>query len=220
MNSIFLSYQNSSQYFLEHIQETKILPASEYFESLPDDAIYDYSLFKNSVVTKLYSEQGEFRFFEMPDHGTGFLTKIGSSIQVEINSINPLHLELYQWFGSIIDSYSMDSNKDLLPYNNVFLVSETIFGLGSFEADYMDKCKASHTSPNEKLLRLATIATESNGNLVQYDKDNKVYFYLADHIPNQAHLVKARDVPDDTFYTASGASSLKDWVDSYFGQFL
>lgn len=218
MNSIFLLYQNSSQYFLEHIQETQTLSGSEYFESLPDNAIYDYSLFKNSVVTKLYSEQGEFRFFEMPDHGTGFLTKIGSSIQV--NSINPLHLELYQWLGSIIDSYSIDSNKALLPYTNVFLVSETIFGLGSFEEDYMDKCKASHTSPNDKLLKLATIATESNGNLVQYDNNGKVYFYLADHIANQVHLAKVQDVPDDTFYTASGASSVKDWVDSYFGQFI
>ncbi|MGP4863225.1 hypothetical protein ACTXGK_03420 [Psychrobacter sp. T6-5] len=219
MNSIFLSYQNSSRYFLENIKETEVVSGNDYFRQLPSTTVYDYTLFKNSIVTELSSEQGDFRFFELPMHGTGFLTKVGCINQLDTTNIHPLHLELYQWFGSVIDSYSA-SSKELLPYNNVFLINNTIFGLGALEEDYINKCQDSRTSPNSKLLALTTIATESNGNLVQYDKDDKVYFYLADHIANQAGLAKAQDVPDDTFYTVSGVSSVKDWVDSYFGQFI
>lgn len=218
MNNIFLSYQNSSYYFLDGIKEVEVISGNDYFQQLPSNKIYDYTLFENSVVTKLSSEQGDFRFFELPLHGTGFLTKVGRTNQLDTTNIHPLHLELYQLFGSVIDSYAI-SNKELLPYNNVFLISTTVFGLGALEEDYINKCQDSRTSPNSKLLALTTIATESNGNLVQYDKDNKVYFYLADHIADQARLAKAQDVPNDTFYTVSGASNVKDWVDSYFGQF-
>lgn len=218
MNNIFLSYQNSSYYFLDGIKEVEVISGNDYFQQLPSTTVYDYTLFKDSVVTELSSEQGDFRFFELPMHGTGFLTKVGCINQLDTTNIHPLHLELYQWFGSVLDSYAT-SSKELLPYNNVFLISTTVFGLGALEEDYINKCQDSRTSPNSKLLALTTIATESNGNLVQYDKDNKVYFYLADHIADQARLAKAQDVPDDTFYTVSGASNVKDWVDSYFGQF-
>lgn len=219
MNNIFLSYQNSSRYFLEGIKEAEVVSGNDYFQKPPSNKVYDYTLFENSVVTKLSSEQGDFRFFELPLHGTGFLTKVGRTNQLDTTNIHPLHLELYQLFGSVIDSYAI-SNKELLPYNNVFLINTTISGLGALEEDYINKCKDSDTSSNCKLLALTTIATESNGNLVQYDKDSNIYFYLADHIADQAHLAKVNDVPDDTFYTASGVSSVKDWVDSYFGQFL
>jgi|28_taG_2_1085356.scaffolds.fasta_scaffold00220_11 hypothetical protein len=219
MNNIFLSYQNSPRYFLEGIKETEVISGNDYFRQLPSTTVYDYTLFKDSIITKLSSEQGDFRFFELPMHGTGFLTKVGCINQLDTTNIHPLHLELYQWFGSVIDSYAT-SSKELLPYNNVFLISKAVFGLGALEEDYINKCQDSHTNPNSKLLALTTIATESNGNLIQYDKGNKVYFYLADHIANQARLAKVQDVPDDTFYTASGASSVNDWVDSYFGQFL
>ena len=219
MNNIFLSYQNSSRYFLKNIKETEVVSGNVYFQQLPSTTVYDYTLFEDSIVTELSSEQGSFRFFELPMYGTGFLTRVGCINQLDTTNIHPLHLELYQWFGSVIDSYAA-SSKELLPYSNVFLINNTVFGLGALEEDYIHKCQESRTSPNSKLLMLTTIAAESNGNLVQYDKDNKVYFYLADHIANQAHLAKAQDVPDDTFYTVSGISSLKDWVDSYFGQFI
>lgn len=219
MNSIFLSYQNSSRYFLENIKETEVVSGNNYFQKLPSNKVYDYTLFKNSVVTKLSSEQGDFRFFELPLHGTGFLTKVGRTNQLDTTNIHPLHLELYQLFGSVIDSYAI-SNKELLPYNNVFLINTTISGLGALEEDYINKCQDSDTSPNCNFLALTTIATESNGNLVQYDKDGNIYFYLADHIADQAHLAKVHNVPDDTFYTASGVSSVKDWVGYYFNQFV
>lgn len=219
MNNIFLSYQNSPRYFLEGIKETEVISGNDYFRQLPSTTVYDYTLFKDSIITKLSSEQGDFRFFELPMHGTGFLTKVGCINQLDTTNIHPLHLELYQWFGSVIDSYAI-SNKELLPYNNVFLISTTISGLGALEEDYINKCQDSRTSPNSKLLALTTIATESNGNLVQYDKDSNIYFYLADHIADQTRLAKAQDVPDDTFYSASSTVILKEWIDNYFSQFV
>ena len=220
MNKTFQSYQNSSSFFLEDITDTKVLSANDYFNSASSSLLKKNLFFQNSVITEFNSKQGKFRFFELSVQQNGFLAKVEHASEGKASNVTPIHLELYKTFGSIIDSYST-KNKDLLPYNNVFLIDNSIFGLGILEADYVEKCKDSHVATDPNLLKLTTLAIESNGNLVQYDKDGQIYFYLADHIAYQnTEFVLFEDQPEDTFYISKNMKSVDEWVTYYFNQYI
>ena len=219
MNKIFLSYQNSSHCFLSGIKDISILPFHDYIQLLSSVELYDYTFLEDSVVTQFSSEQGIFIFFEIPSHEVGFLGKAPTTDNSISKKVHPLHFELHKVFGSIIDSYSIPHPKELLPYNEVFLVDKDIFGLDDLESDYIEKCKKNNIDVIPNLLALTTLAVESNGNLVQYDEDGNIYFYLADHLAYDAEFTQVDVVPQDTFYTSNKSLSIEKWVDNYFSQY-
>lgn len=219
MNKIFLSYQDSSHCFLSGIKDTLISPFQDYLKHLPLVKMYDYTFLENSVVTQFSSEQGKFIFFEIPEYEIGFLGKIVAVDDSISKKTHPLHLELYKVFGSIIDSYSINNTKELLPYSEVFLVDKDIFGLADLESDYLEKCEKDNIEVMPSLLALTTLAVESNGNLVQYNEDGDIHIYLADHLAYDAEFTQIDITPQDTFYTSNENASIKEWVDNYFSQY-
>lgn len=219
MNKIFLSYQNSSSFFLEDVTEIKVLSANDFFNLIPSSLPDNNPFLKDSVITEFESKKGKFRFFELSLQQDGFLAKVEPIPEDETNNVSPRHLGLYKNFGSIIDSYSVEG-KELLPYNSVFAIDKNIFGLSILETDYTEKCKDSNKDVDPKLLALTTLAIESNGNLVQYDSDGTIYFYLADHIADNSEFVRYENQPEDTFYISKSTRTIDDWVTYYFDQYL
>ena len=219
MNKIFLSYQDSSHCFLSGIKDISTLPFQDYLQLQLSVKTYDYTFLESSVVTQFSSEQGVFVFFEIPAHEIGFLGKINTTDDSVSKNTHPLHLELYKVFGSIIDSYSINNTKALLPYSEVFLVDKDIFGLADLESDYLEKCEKDNIEVMPSLLALTTLAVESNGNLVQYNEDGDIHLYLADHLAYDAEFTQIDAVPQDTFYTSNETASIKEWVDNYFSQY-
>lgn len=220
MNKVFLSYQDSSHCFLSGIRDTLISPFQDYLQHSSLVKMYDYTFLENGVVTQFISEQGKFIFFEIPEYEIGFLGKIVAIDDSVSKKVHPLHLEMYTVFGSIIDSYSINNNKELLPYSEAFLVDKDIFGLADLETDYLGKCEKNNIEVIPSLLTLTTLAVESNGNLVQYNESGDIHFYLADHLAYDAEYAQVDTTPQDTFYTSNETASIKEWVDSYFSQYL
>lgn len=220
MNKIFLSYQDSSHCFLSGIKDTLISTFQDYLKYSSLVKMYDYTVLENSVVTQFSSEQGNFIFFEIPEYEIGFLGKIVAIDDSISKKIHPLHLEMYTVFGSIIDSYSITNSKELLPYSEVFLVDNDIFGLADLESDYLEKCEKDSINVIPSLLALTTLAVESNGNLVQYNEDGDIYLYLADHLSYDAEFTQVDAVPQDTFYGSNETASIKEWIDNYFSQYF
>lgn len=217
MNPTFLSYQNSKHFFLSEIDNVSIEKWSDYLNS--KQYSYDYDEFDNVIVTSFTADKEEFKFFEFPRTNTGFLGKVELHTDFDKSKFDHLHLELNRLFGVIIASYSLDESKELSGYSTVFSISEQVIGLGELEPDYVEKCLESNMPKDDQLLNLVTIASEFNGNLIQYNQDGAVYYYLPDHLRNNRYI-KVEDTPPDTFYTSHDISRISDWVKNYFKQYF
>lgn len=212
MNKVFTSYLNSSRFFLNQAEVLKVRSYADCPQNLLKSELQSYTFLKDLIITDLNSEQGDFKFSELPKSDFGFLGKKTVSREQEID---PLHLALYEVFGTIIDSYSIRKNQDEFPYSAVFIIEESRNELSSTQLEYVDRCKKSNIDVIPNLLTLTTLAIESNGNLIQYDRNGKLYFYLSDHTPDDPNFVQFDATPPDTFYLSRKFEFIKDWVDSY-----
>lgn len=213
MNKVFTYYYNSSRFFLTEIEDVKVRFFTDYVQCLSKSELHNYFFLKDLIVTEFISAQGKFRFSELPNSDIGFLGKLDADSDAYID---PLHLALYRVFGTIIDSYSVTKSRNILPYSAVFTIDKDTPELGATQLDYLDKCKDNNIDAIPDLLTLTTLAVESNGNLVQYDKNGKLYFYLSDHILDDPDFVQVNLTPPDTFYFSKKFEFMKDWVDNYF----
>lgn len=218
MNKVFQSYRSSSNFFLTGISDVSVKSSKEYLQSIPISLTYDYSFLDNGKVTEFRAEQGSFNFYEISDNNVGFLGKVAQAVD-NTSEIDNLHYELFTVFGSIIDSFSTDSNKELLPLIDVFSIDDETLGLGIFHEDYLDKCVRSSLEPNPYLSKLRTLAVEANGNLVQYNADSELFFYLTDQTLYDDSFVLLDQVPASTFYRSESLKNVKEWVDFYFQQY-
>ena len=215
MNKIFLSYKNSSNFYLNNIK--KITVEEMFFKkNLISICKSLENLSENIIKTTILTDEGKYFFFENKKSEKGFLSRhdvIDKNIKV-----HNYHEIINECFGSIIDVFS----TSLIPYqySEAFSVNNEVVGLDVWENDYIKKCNNINMDANEKFTSLITIAFEANGNIIQYDINGNIYMSMPDHLINIDNYININKMPKNTFYKSSKTTNIEDWINQYFSVFL